>query len=126
MKMIPWLREFIREATVQFPILIRPFTRWYFDLLKNALVIAALSYFAEKTGSKTLNHIARFSLLIFSLYCIRYLFSWEPWLINLIHSPIWRLLVILLFIPVISGLIYYLFTTTLDLMMQELLRAQSH
>ena len=69
------LSDYIRAASVQFPIIIRSFTKWYFDLLKNALVIAAVSYFSEKTSSNTLRFIAKFSLLIFSIYCVTYLYA---------------------------------------------------
>jgi hypothetical protein len=117
------LREYLRVATVQFPILIRPFTRWYFDLLKNALVIAAVSYFAEKTKSKTLHFIAEFSLVLFYLYCFTYLYAWEPWLLNRVKSPI-RVLLIRLLILVTVGVIYGVFNHTLHLVMKALRRAQ--
>jgi hypothetical protein len=118
------LREYLLVATVQYPILIRPFTRWYFDLLKNALVIAAVSYFAEKTKSKALHLIAEFSLIIFLLYCITYLYAWEPWLMNRVKSPIWRRLLILLLMPVTAGVIFVAFNHTLHLVMKALRRAQ--
>jgi hypothetical protein len=117
------LREYVLAALVQFQISIRPFTRWYFDLLKYALVIAAVAYFAEKTGSKTLRFIAGFSSTVFSLYCWSYLAAWEPWLLNRAKPP-WRALLILLLVPVMAGVLYLVFSHTIHLVMKALLRAQ--
>ena len=86
------LSDYIRAASVQFPIIIRSFTKWYFDLLKNALVIAAVSYFSEKPAVTLWFH-CRISLLIFSIYCVTYLYAWtladEP-----CQIAIWRRLLV--------------------------------
>src|SRR5205085_11949249 len=52
--------------------------------------IAAVSYFAEKTGSKALKWIAELSVVVFGIYCISYLTAWETWLLTrLVRGNCW-------------------------------------
>jgi hypothetical protein len=89
------------------------------------VLVVALAYFAKKTRSEALHQLAEFSKLIFTLYCITYLFTWEPSLRAKARTPFHRDLIGYILMPLVAGLIFYAFTKTLDMVMPDLLIAQS-
>jgi hypothetical protein len=103
---------------------LRSFSKWYFDLIKNAILLAALFYFAERTKSEFLYKIASFSKLIFTLYCITHLFWWEPPLRAKAKTTLQRDLLGYILIPLVGGLIFYALTTTLNVVTRDLMIAQ--
>lgn len=104
---------------------LRSFSKWYFDLITSAILVAALLYFAKKTKSEILYQIASFSKLIFTLYCYSYLFWWEAPLRAKAKTRLQRDLIGYVVMPVSVALIYVMFTKFLNVLMRELLVAQS-
>lgn len=56
---------------------IRDLVKWFFDLLKNAVVAGVLKYLADKTGSALLRTVADFALLFLLVYCWSYVNTWH-------------------------------------------------
>jgi hypothetical protein len=60
--------------------LVRNFSNWFFDLLRNFVLVGGLKYFAEKSGSALLWYLHEFALVVILLYCLSYA---DQWYINL-------------------------------------------
>jgi hypothetical protein len=60
--------------------LVRNFSNWFFDLLRNFVLVGGLKYFAEKSGSTVLVYLHEFALLVLLLYCLSYA---DQWYVNL-------------------------------------------
>jgi hypothetical protein len=60
--------------------LVRNFTQWFFDLLRNFVLVGGLKYFYEKSGSTVLFYLHEFALGVIFLYCLAYA---DQWYINL-------------------------------------------
>jgi hypothetical protein len=85
---------------------IRAFTKWYFDLIKNALVVAALVYTWKKTDDAVVGVVATLIFAIFLAYILTYpltvVYVWRPYIQSL--SPLrWWLLALLASIVVAFG-----------------------
>jgi hypothetical protein len=69
---------------------IRSFTKWYFDLIKNALVVAALVYTWKKTNDAIVGVVATLTFAIFVSYILTYplavVYEWRPYIQSL--SPL--------------------------------------
>lgn len=59
---------------------IRNFAKWFFDLLRNFVLVGGLKYFAEKSDSTVLFYLHEFALLVIFFYCLSYA---DQWYINL-------------------------------------------
>ena len=59
---------------------VRNFTQWFFDLLRNFVLVGGLKYFYEKSGSDVLFYLHEFALVVIFLYCLAYA---DQWYINL-------------------------------------------
>jgi hypothetical protein len=46
--------------------------KWFLDLLRNAIIVGALQYFAKKTNSQAMDIIATLGLCTLFAYCISY------------------------------------------------------
>lgn len=55
---------------------VRNFSNWFFDLLRNFVLVGGLKYFAEKSGSTILFYLHNFALLVLLLYCLSYADQW--------------------------------------------------
>ena len=60
--------------------LVRNFAQWFFDLLRNFVLVGGLKYFYEKSGSTVLFYLHEFALVVIFLYCLSYA---DQWYINL-------------------------------------------
>jgi hypothetical protein len=60
--------------------LVRNFAKWFFDLLRNFVLVGGLKYFAEKSGSAILFYLHEFALIVIFFYCLSYA---DQWYINL-------------------------------------------
>ena len=58
----------------------RNFSQWFFDLLRNFVLVGGLKYFAEKSGSTVLFYLHEIALLVILAYCLSYA---DQWYINL-------------------------------------------
>jgi hypothetical protein len=105
---------------------IRPLTRWYLDLLRNVLVVAAFLYVAAKSQNQFLGGLANFSKLVLSIHCMSYLWPFLDKIpsMQFISSPGWRRHVDIVIGALGSGVIYGLFTRFYELMMIQLIQAQ--
>lgn len=55
---------------------VRNFSNWFFDLLRNFVLVGGLKYFAEKSGSVVLFYLHAFALFVILLYCLTYADQW--------------------------------------------------
>ena len=55
--------------------LTRNFSHWFFDLLRNFVLVGGLRYFAEKSGSPILWTLHGIALFVILLYCLSYVFG---------------------------------------------------
>ena len=69
-----------RQGEIALWDLVRNFSKWFFDLLRNFVLVGGLKYFAEKSGSTVLFYLHEFALLVILAYCISYA---DQWYINL-------------------------------------------
>lgn len=53
----------------------RPFVKWYFDALKNFMIVAAISIIADKSHIVFMRIIAFISTCILSVYFVSYLYD---------------------------------------------------
>jgi hypothetical protein len=56
--------------------LVRNFSHWFFDLLRNFVLVGGLRYFAEKSGSPILWTLHGIALFVILLYCLSYADQW--------------------------------------------------
>ena len=68
------------EGEVAFFALVRNFSQWFFDLLRNFVLVGGLKYFYEKSGSDVLFYLHEFALFVIFLYCLSYA---DQWYLNL-------------------------------------------
>ena len=69
-----------REGEVALFEVVRNFSQWFFDLLRNFVLVGGLKYFYEKSGSIVLFYLHEFALVVIFLYCLSYA---DQWYINL-------------------------------------------
>ncbi|MGA7455812.1 MAG: hypothetical protein WBW51_00590 [Methyloceanibacter sp.] len=69
-----------RQGEIALWELVRNFSKWFFDLLRNFVLVGGLKYFAEKSNSTVLTYLHEFALLVILAYCISYA---DQWYINL-------------------------------------------
>jgi len=69
-----------REGEIALWQLVRNFSQWFFDLLRNFVLVGGLKYFAEKSGSTVLFYLHEFALIVIFLYCLSYA---DQWYVNL-------------------------------------------
>jgi hypothetical protein len=70
----PWYKNLFEVIPLRNPVveLIRPFTKWFFDVLKNFITATAVVYLGKKTGSTKLQILGYFSSSLIALYIISY------------------------------------------------------
>jgi hypothetical protein len=69
-----------RQGEIAFWQLVRNFSQWFFDLLRNFVLVGGLAYFYEKSGSPVLFYLHEFALLVIFFYCLSYA---DQWYLNL-------------------------------------------
>ncbi len=69
-----------REGEIALWELVRNFSKWFFDLLRNFVLVGGLKYFYEKSGSAVLFYLHEFALVVIFLYCLSYA---DQWYLNL-------------------------------------------
>ena len=69
-----------REGEIALWQLVRNFSRWFFDLLRNFVLVGALKYFYETSGSAVLFYLHEFALVVIFFYCLSYA---DQWYLNL-------------------------------------------
>ena len=69
-----------RQGEIALWQLVRNFSQWFFDLLRNFVLVGGLKYFYEKSGSAVLFYLHTFALGVILLYCLSYA---DQWYINL-------------------------------------------
>lgn len=55
---------------------VRNFCIWFFNLLRNFVLVGLLKFFYDKTGSALLYYIHQFALLVIFVYCLSYFDQW--------------------------------------------------
>jgi hypothetical protein len=105
---------------------VRPLTRWYLDLLRNVLVVAAFLYVAAKSQNQFLDGLAIFSKLVLSIHCMTYFWPFLDKIpsMRFIGSPGWRTRIDAVIGALGSGIIYGLFNRFYEVMMSQLVQAQ--
>jgi hypothetical protein len=69
-----------RQGEIALWQLVRNFSRWFFDLLRNFVLVGALKYFYETSGSPVLFYLHELALAVIFLYCLSYA---DQWYLNL-------------------------------------------
>ena len=69
-----------REGETELWQLVRNFSQWFFDLLRNFVLVGGLKYFYEKSGSAVLFYLHEFALVVIFFYCLSYA---DQWYLNL-------------------------------------------
>ena len=69
-----------REGEIALWELVRNFSQWFFDLLRNFVLVGGLKYFYEKSGSAVLFYLHEFALVVIFFYCLSYA---DQWYLNL-------------------------------------------
>jgi hypothetical protein len=69
-----------REGETAVLDVVRNFSRWFFDLLRNFVLVGGLKFFYEKSGSEVLFYLHQFAIVVIFLYCLSYA---DQWYINL-------------------------------------------
>ncbi|HYJ59428.1 MAG TPA: hypothetical protein VEW64_08810 [Methyloceanibacter sp.] len=69
-----------REGEIALWQLVRNFSQWFFDLLRNFVLVGGLKYFYEKSGSAVLFYLHEFALVVIFFYCLSYA---DQWYLNL-------------------------------------------
>jgi hypothetical protein len=78
----PYLGQLLeqRQGQIALAELVRNFSQWFFELLRNFVLVGGLKYFAEKSGSPILFYLHEFALGVLLLYCLSYA---DQWYLNL-------------------------------------------
>src|SRR5215471_17447223 len=66
----PFPEERVIAGTIQ------SFYGWFFPLLRNAVICGALQYFADASGSRTLQILAIIGYIVLAAYCFSYINMW--------------------------------------------------
>jgi hypothetical protein len=74
------------EGEVALFALVRNFSQWFFDLLRNFVLVGGLKYFYEKSGSEVLFYLHQFALAVIFLYCLSYADQWYVNLFCFLHN----------------------------------------
>ncbi|MGH6833909.1 MAG: hypothetical protein ACRECM_12990, partial [Methyloceanibacter sp.] len=61
-----------RQGEIALWELVRNFSQWFFDLLRNFVLVGGLKYFYEKSGSAVLFYLHEFALVVIFFYCLSY------------------------------------------------------
>lgn len=69
-----------RQGEIALWQFVRNFSKWFFDLLRNFVLVGALKYFYETSGSPVLFYLHEFALVVIFLYCLSYA---DQWYLNL-------------------------------------------
>lgn len=56
----------------------RPFVKGWMEIVRNALVVGVLIFFARKSNSVLLSLLALFTTVLFGLYCLSYVMLQSP------------------------------------------------
>ena len=78
-----WYRQQLleqREGQIALAELVRNFSQWFFELLRNFVLVGGLKYFSERSGSAILFYLHEFALGVLLLYCLSYA---DQWYLNL-------------------------------------------
>jgi hypothetical protein len=65
-----------RQGEIALWDLVRNFSKWFFDLLRNFVLVGGLKYFAEKSNSTVLTYLHEFAQIVIFLYCLSYADQW--------------------------------------------------
>jgi hypothetical protein len=68
------------DSEIALAELVRNFSQWFFDLLRNFVLVGGLKYFYEKSLSPVLFYLHEFALAVIFLYCLSYA---DQWYLNL-------------------------------------------
>ena len=75
-----------REGEIALWQLVRNFSQWFFDLLRNFVLVGGLKYFYEKSGSPVLFYLHQFALVVIFFYCRSYAAQWYLNLFNFLED----------------------------------------
>ncbi len=76
-----------RQGEIAFWQLVRNFSQWFFDLLRNFVLVGGLKYFYEKSGSTVLFYLHELALGVILLYCLSYADQWYINLFSFLSNP---------------------------------------
>jgi hypothetical protein len=65
-------KSFVEHPDAWVEPYVRTFCKWWLDLIRNAIIVGVLYFFAEKSGSLTLKVLSIFTFAVFFAYCLSY------------------------------------------------------
>ena len=87
LRLYDYLSQALHPLPPTLPAALRAFAKWYFDLLKNLTLIAALLYFAIKYHNIPLIIIVSVSLVVMCAFLSSYLSHWQLMPFHPVKSP---------------------------------------
>jgi hypothetical protein len=102
----------------------RAFVKWFFDIVRNALIAGGLKYLATKTDSlllKLLSEAASFALFA---YCLSYVQTWQLRLLHPWWPSNWARVGDIIISLAIIGPLFYIIIQTIPVAIDEIAKAQ--
>ncbi len=103
---------------------VRNFSSWFFDLLRNFVLVGGLKYFAEKSGSAILFYLHEFALGVIFFYCLSYADQWYVNLFGFLGDRRLGYWLDIAFNLVISAAIFLVINRGASIIVAEISRAQ--
>ena len=103
---------------------VRNFAKWFFDLLRNFVLVGGLKYFAEKSGSAILFYLHEFALIVIFLYCLSYADQWYINLFGFLENKRLAYGLDIAFNLAISALLFLIINRGASIIVAEISRAQ--
>jgi hypothetical protein len=103
----------------------RQMIKWFFDLVRNVLIIGVLKYLATKSGSLLLKVIWDVAFASLGVYCLSYMQTWQfrffhPW-----WPANWARVADLLINLAVIAPIFYIIVYTVPWAIDEIARGQA-
>jgi hypothetical protein len=104
----PWYKKPFKliPLTSPFVELIRPFTKWFFDVLKNLIAATAVIYFGHKTGNIELKILGYFAAYLIAAYFLSYTYMWRIEFFFEKKNTALSILGGLLYVAILSGVVW--------------------
>jgi hypothetical protein len=104
--------------------LVRNFAQWFFDLLRNFVLVGGLKYFAEKSSSPILLYLHQFALVVIFFYCLSYADQWYINLFGFLSNKRLAYWLDIAFNLAVSAVLFFIINRAASIIVAEISRAQ--
>jgi hypothetical protein len=104
---------------------VRNFSKWFFDLLRNFVLVGGLKYFAEKSASPILLVLHEVALVVIFFYCLSYADQWYLNLFGFLENKRLAYWLDIILNIAISIVIFAIINQAASIIVAEISRAQS-